>query len=255
MEGLRPISITNTASNSGSFGPTVGTNTVGQTVTNLAIRAASPVAVTANSNTANMVGAAFSYFSQWDYFQTSTVTGFSPTYGSACAMFSYLYYTTNYAAYLTGSTFTYSYQIMKGIVCSCDTSGAITALTLTVSTGYIPAMWGLSIPGYGAISQNNGALLYYNSNYQKISQTLTATSVTFPGVGPNMVNAVGVFSILLPVQLDRSVQITIGGNPGTTNLPFTFTGTCAVYYNNAKANAGCNFVTSPTLVTYTLTIL
>lgn len=38
-------------------------------------------------------------------------------------------------------------------------------------------------------------------------------------------------------------------------MPFAFTGTCAVYYNNVKTSAGCNFGTSPTSVDYTLTIL
>ena len=71
-------------------------------------------------------------------------------------MLSYLYYTTNYAAYLTGSTFTYNFKSMKGVVCHCDLGGAITGLYLTLSTGYLPTMWGKSIPGYGAISDNLG---------------------------------------------------------------------------------------------------
>jgi hypothetical protein len=51
------------------------------------------------------------------------------------------------------------------------------------------------------------------------------------------------------------VQLTIGGNPGTANLPFTFTGTCALYYSGSKTSASCNFIPTPTKVTYTLTIL
>jgi len=170
-------------------------------------------------------------------------------------MYSYLFYTTNYASYLTGSTFAYKYKIMKGVVCSCDLSGSIMGLYLVLSTGYLPSKWGVAIPGYGAISQNTGNLLNINSNYANVGTTLTTTNITFPAVGPNMVNAVGVFSIPLPVALDSNVQITMGGNPSTANLPFTFTGTCAVYYNGAKAPVGCNFVTLPTITTYTLTIL
>lgn len=170
-------------------------------------------------------------------------------------MMNYLYYITNYQAYLTGSTFTYSYKSMKGIVCNCDTAGTITGLYLTISEGYIPSKWGKTIPGNGAISDNTGRLLYRNVNYQTVGVTPTATGITFPAVGPNMVRAVGAFSIPLPVPLDQNSQITITGNPGTTNLPFTFTGTCAVYYNGAKTPTGCNFVAVPTQVTYTLTIL
>lgn len=71
-------------------------------------------------------------------------------------MMSYLFYTTNYAAYLLGSTFAYSYKSMKGIVCHTDVSGAITGLNLVIPTAYLPSKWGKAIPGYGSISQNNG---------------------------------------------------------------------------------------------------
>lgn len=61
--------------------------------------------------------------------------------------------------------------------------------------------------------------------------------------------------MVLPVSLDQDSQIEIVGNPGTTNLPFTFSGTCAVYYNNSKTSVGCHFSQVPTKVTYKLTIL
>ncbi len=198
VEALRTITITNTASPSGNFGPTVNTATVGQSVSNLQLSANSPISLSANSG--NSIGAAFSYFSEWDYLQSSTVTGFT-TYGS-CFKTSYLFYITNYAAYIaSGTSFTYNYKIMKGFVCSCDSSGAITTLVLTIPTGYIPSKWGITLPGFGAISQNTGSLLYLNSNYQTVGGSLVTTGITFPGVGPNMVNAVGVFSIPLPVAL------------------------------------------------------
>jgi hypothetical protein len=189
VEPLLPISISQTASASGSFGPVVSSNTVGETISNMQIRATSPVTVT--TNTGNNLGGAFSYFSEWDYFGNSTVSGFD-SYGS-CSMVKYLYYTTNYAAYLTGSTFTYSYKSMKGVVCHCDLSGAISGLYLTLSTGYLPSRWGKAIPGYGAVSKQTGELLYLKNNYQNVGNTLTATGIVFPAVGPSMTKAVGVF--------------------------------------------------------------
>ena len=146
---------------------------------------------------------------------------------------------------------------MKGVVCHCDLGGGIGGLYLTLSTGYLPSKWGIKIPGYGSISQNTGHLRYLNTNYVTIGNTPTSSGIVFPAVGPSMTKAVGVFEIPLPVPLDESVQITLEGNPGTVNLPFTFVslGTCAVYYNGKKTSAGCNFSPTPTKVTYVLTIL
>ena len=254
VQAMQSITISQTASAIGSFGPVVAGSTVGQTVANMQIRATSPIAVTTNSG--NNIGGAFSYFSEWDYFGTSTISGFS-SYGT-CSMLSYLYYTTNYAAYLSsGTTFAYSYKLMKGVVCHCDLDGAITGLYLTLSNGYLPSKWGITIPGYGAISQHTGNLIYLKTNWATVGTAPTATGIVFPGVGPNMKKAVGVFNIPLPVPLDQSVQMILEGNPSSTNLPFTFeaTGTCAVYYNGLKTSAGCHFVAVPTKTTYTLTIL
>ena len=61
VEPLRTITITYTASVSGSFGPVVSSATVGQSVSNLQLRATSPVSLTTNSG--NNIGSAFSYFS------------------------------------------------------------------------------------------------------------------------------------------------------------------------------------------------
>jgi hypothetical protein len=77
----------------------------------------------------------------------------------------YLFYSTNYAAYLTGSTFAYSYKKMSGIVCPIDlTNAGLGAASLTISNGYLPAKWGKTIPGFGAYSQNTGQLMYYKTN-------------------------------------------------------------------------------------------
>lgn len=143
------------------------------------------------TNTGNSIGGGYSYFSEWDYFQNSTITGFS-SYGT-CERLNYLFYTTNYAAYLTGSTFTYNYKLMYGVICHADIGGGISGLYLTLSTGYLPAKWGKAIPGYGAISQNTGGLIRLKSNYASVGNTPSATGVVFPGVGPNMNKAVGVF--------------------------------------------------------------
>lgn len=260
VEPRMAVTISTTASNSGSFGLQVSTNKVGDPVTNLKLKANNGGNL--NTNAGNNIGSAFSYFSEWDYFQTSTITGFSsPTNYGNCYMLKYLFYTTNYAAYLTGSTFTYNYKFMTGVVCSCDVSGNIGSGTvnLTISTGYLPTKWGKSLPGYGAISVDTGGLSNYlaNTGYQSIGNTRVATNITFPPVGPNMVSTVGSWIIPLPVGLDSSVLIRIAGTPINTNLPFTFVapGTCAVYYNGVKVAAGCNYVASPSQVDYTLTIL
>lgn len=65
VEALRTISISQTATLSGSFGPVVTAASVGQSVSNLQLRATSPSNL--SINTANNIGAAFSYFSEWDY--------------------------------------------------------------------------------------------------------------------------------------------------------------------------------------------
>ena len=257
VEPKRTISITNTATTTSTTGLTVSTYNIGQNVTNLVVKANN--GGTVNTNSGNSIGAAFSYFSQWNYFQGATITGFQ-TYGT-CYTLSYLYYLTNYAAYLTGSTFSSSYLLMTGIVCSCDVSGSITTATLTVSTVSLPAKWGLNLPGYGAISDYDGTLKFINSNvnYQKIGSSLTVSNITFPAVGPNMMKSVGNWVIPLPVGLDSSVLITITG--GVTNLPFTFytfsdaLSTCAVYYSNVVQPVTCTWISSPTSISYTLNIL
>lgn len=102
---------------------------------------------------------------------------------------SYLYYYTNYAAYLTGLTFAYSYKRMNGVVCLLDLSVAsLGSAVLTISTGYLPSKWGKTLPGYGAYSQNNGQLLYINSNYAAITQDLLISgTITLPPAGPLLV--------------------------------------------------------------------
>lgn len=82
---------------------------------------------------------------------------------------------------------------MKGVVCHADLSGSISNVYLTLTNGYLPSKWGKAIPGYGAISQNTGGLIRLRSNYANVGNTPTATGIVFPGVGPNMKEAVGVF--------------------------------------------------------------
>jgi hypothetical protein len=161
VEPKRTITLTGiTATTSSTTGLTVSTYSVGQTVASLSIKANN--GGTVNTNSGNNIGSAFSYFSQWNYFSGSTIAGFS-TYGT-CYKLSYLYYVTNYALYLTGTTFSSFYYLMAGIVCSCDLSGSISTATLTASAVTLPAKWGLNLPGYGAISDYTGSLLFINSN-------------------------------------------------------------------------------------------
>lgn len=144
---------------------------------------------------------------------------------------------------------------MTGVVCHCDLLGTITTANITLSTGFLPSKWGITLPGFSAVSSQNGAIAYLRPNTVTIGGSLTTSGIVFPAVGPMMVNAVGFWSIPLPVPLDQSVRIRVATGSTSINLPFAFTGTCAVYYNNAKTSAGCNFATSPTQVDYTLTIL
>lgn len=158
--------------------------------------------MTTNVASNKLIGSAFSYFSQWDYFQSSTITGWTG-FGS-CHLLKYLYYTTNYAAYLSsGTAFTSSYLSMTGVVCDCDLSGSITGATaaLTLSTGYLPSIWGITVPGYSGVSQTDGSLVYIRTNTVNIGGTLTTSGIVFPTVGPSMINAVGSWSIPLPVPL------------------------------------------------------
>lgn len=74
VEPIFSVSISHTASTSGNFGPTVSSKTVGETVTNLQLMGSSPISLETNSG--NNIGSAFSYFSEWDYFGSSSVTGF-----------------------------------------------------------------------------------------------------------------------------------------------------------------------------------
>lgn len=62
IEPMRTISITVPSSTSGSYGPVVTSAFVGQNVTNLALKA-NLVGGTPTINSANNIGAAFSYFS------------------------------------------------------------------------------------------------------------------------------------------------------------------------------------------------
>ncbi len=71
---MRTITITVASSTAGSYGPVVATSTVGQTVTSLSLKA-NLAGTTPTLNAANTIGSAFSYFSEWDYIRTSTITG------------------------------------------------------------------------------------------------------------------------------------------------------------------------------------
>jgi len=185
----------------------------------------------------------------------STVTGWA-TFG-ACHKMSYLYYFTNYNLY-PGTAFVYSYKRMYGVVCVADLSvtGLATA-ALAVSTGYLPAKWGRTIPGFGAYSQNNGQLLSIRTNFEPIGQDLLISgALTLPPAGPLLVSIVGQFNIPLQSSLDGNTQITIVGSPGSTNIPYLSSalGTCGIFYTNKRMPIGCVHTSIPTQLQYTLTI-
>jgi hypothetical protein len=183
---------------SGTYGPVLTGSSLGQVLSLMTLKAVSS-GVTQNSG--DNLGGAFLYFSEWDYFGTPVPTGWS---NGPCYILNYLLYSTNYAAYLTGSSFVYQYKNMKGVICYTDTGNSIASAQLTVASSKIPTRWGLNLPGYGAYSQNTGNLLVYNTNYMAVPASLqitnTSTIIT-PTMGPNLVKTVGSWIIPLPVAL------------------------------------------------------
>lgn len=154
-------------------------------------------------NSGSNWGAAFLYFSDWDYFKTQTTTWAN----GPCYMMSYLLYQTNYELYISQSDpFTYTYKNMKGVVCFCDLGVDTATATLNFATGYLPAKYGLIIPGKGAYSQNTGQLLVMKSNFMNFAGSLILNDpVTTPTMGPNLAKSVGQWVIPLPVALTDNV--------------------------------------------------
>jgi len=102
-------SVTSVVTTSGSYGPQVNTVsfTPGQQASNLVIFANSGTSLTTNAMTNLQLGSAFSYFSYWDYFKDTVINGWT---AGSCRRLNYLYYYTNYAAYLSASaTFSSTY--------------------------------------------------------------------------------------------------------------------------------------------------
>ena len=253
MEPMRTITHTGSVSTNGVYGPDVTSANVGDTISSMTLKARAPSGLSQNSG--DNLGAAYLYFSEWDFFGSSAVTGWT---NGGCYKMTYLLYQTNYDAFLTGSTFTYTYKSMRGLVCFADTGTSVTSMDLTVATGYIPAKWGLIIPGFGGYSSNTGNLYSRRANYYQIPSALTITdlnTITTPTMGPLLVKSVGKWVITLPVAIDDDVEIIMTGNLGTTNLPFTSsTGTCAIYIASTKLPVGCVYTSSPTEVDYILTV-
>jgi hypothetical protein len=209
-------------------------------------------------NSGDNLGGAFLYFSEYDYFGNSAVTGWSNA--ASCSVLNYLLYSTNYDSYLTGSTFTYKYKDMKGVVCFTDTGNSISSATLIVASSKIPSRWGLILPGYGGYSQNTGNLLDKRINYTPVPQVKSvnitnSASILTPTMGPSLVKSIGKWVIPLPVAVEQDVEITMIGD-SSANLPFTTsTGTCAIYLAGVKTSVGCIYTTSPTKADYILTII
>lgn len=88
----------------------------------MTLKANAPSGVSANSG--DNLGAAFLYFSEWDYFGSSTISGWG---NGPCYVMKYLLYQTNYDDYLSGSSFTYTYKAMKGVTCFADSGTAVTS--------------------------------------------------------------------------------------------------------------------------------
>lgn len=97
------------ASTGASFGLTVAgaAGAIAGNVTSLNLSARLS-AVTVTNNTGVLQGSAFTFFSKWDLFRDTVMSGWP--LAAECLKVTYIYYRTNYAAYLsTGATFTASY--------------------------------------------------------------------------------------------------------------------------------------------------
>lgn len=258
IEPMRPSSILTSSTTNGIFGPDVANTYIGRTVTSLGLKANhAGTAPTINGlPTANDIGAAFSYFAEWDYMRGSTISGWE-TLG-VCYKMNYLFYYSNYEAYLTGITFDYKYKKMSGVVCTLDSSVAgLSTAQLTISTGYLPSKWGKDIPGHGAYSNSGGQLLHIAENAPVYTLDLIiADPVILPPAGPLLVRSVGEFVIPLPAALDGNTQISIVGTPGTTNIPFLSSalGTCSIFKGSHRLPISCTHSSSPTTLLYTLII-
>ena len=56
----------------------------------------------------------------------------------------------------------------------------------------MPSKWGMTLPGYGGISENTGHLLYLDSNFEGVGQDLLISGdITFPAAGPLLIKSVG----------------------------------------------------------------
>ena len=180
------------------------------------------------------------------------MTGWS--FGS-CHTLRYVYYYTNYDAYLTGSNFAFSYKHMSGIVCFADTSNAaVSSQILTIASSTLPAKWGKKLPGYGAYSTHLGHLHSIKINFEDVGLTPVASLVDPPIAGALLVRAVGKWVFNVPVALNGNVKLVIVGDG--QNIPFTASnpGTCEVNLGGVKAKIGCSFTSLPTQIDYVLNI-
>lgn len=173
MENLKTISNTGSPATSGTYGPVISSAKVGEILAPMTLKA-SYGSISTNIPASDNIGAAFLYFSEWDYFGTATISGWP---NGPCYKLDYLLYETNYEDFLTGSTFAYTYKYMRGVACFADTGNAVSSAQLTVSTSTMPSKWGLTFPGWGGYSQNNGRLVAKKSNHQSASSEETIADV------------------------------------------------------------------------------
>jgi hypothetical protein len=252
MEPVRVITHSGTVTTTGQFGPDLTGQHVGSTISSMTLKAEYSGSVGVNSG--DNLGGAFLYFSEWDYFGGSSISGWA---NGNCYKLSYLIYDTNYESFLTGSSFTYEYKDMKGVVCFTDSGNSVSAASLTISEGYIPSKWGLTLPAYGAYSDDDGNLLDANTNYMDVPAALSISdlgSLDTPMMGPSLEKSVGQWLITLPVAITDDVQLEMIGDSGSTNLPFSADGTCCVYVGSTKQPITCHFTSAPTFIKYTLRV-
>ena len=197
MEVLKTVAHSG-GSTGGTFGPVVTTAKVGEVLTNMALNGVFGTTVGPNVVASDQIGAAFLFFSEWDYFGSATVSAWT---AGNCYVLSYVLYQTNYAAFLTGTAFTYSYKRMKGVTCFADSAGASTA-ALVVSESTLPTKWGLKYPGWGGASTAAGVLVKHAAAGNGVNSEIVSGGVVLPPmVGPNLQKTIGRWVIPLPVSL------------------------------------------------------
>lgn len=137
LKSSKNISLSSLPVGVSTFGPNVSQLLVGSTTTSLSINAGSNGIVAQNNDINN--GASFMYFSSWDFFKNSAISGWA---NGNCIYMNYWFNVTNI--------------FMYGAICPFDTGVNVGGLSINVASSVMPSRWGSFIPGWGSFSTNTG---------------------------------------------------------------------------------------------------